>query len=169
MSTSYYGTTTGAFRETWGKSPRPLLDRIVKENPMRRGETFEKYLSRLRPIFTSEVLDDEESFKAVVNYWLTNNLRSKILRKEVRIEGGEEGKKSKERIDAVATKVVVALLKFVMPNEKRLEECTGIECKQMGGWLTDVVRQMPDPSARVGDVLSEADVRAIFDRRMKKK
>jgi hypothetical protein len=52
------------------------------------------------------------------------------------------------------------LLDLVMPNEKRLRDCTCAECKQMRGWLTKLARK-GRPDQLIGDVVSEAEVREI--------
>jgi hypothetical protein len=61
------------------------------------------------------------------------------------------------RTSQIKTKV----LGLKMPNGKALRDCTGRECDHFGGWFKRLATKV-GPDKRVGDVLTEADVRAIY-------
>jgi hypothetical protein len=58
--------------------------------------------------------------------------------------------------------VAVILLETMAPNGKLLGECSGQECAGFGSWYTAIARRVA-PTAIVGKVLSEAEVRNIYD------
>jgi hypothetical protein len=65
--------------------------------------------------------------------------------------------------EVVAAKVRFAkiiLLDLVMPNGKKLRDCTGNECGEFGGWLLKIKERVG--SAIVGDELSEKQLAKIF-------
>ena len=50
---------------------------------------------------------------------------------------------------------------MIMPNGKPLRECTGKDCAKAGGWLSKLAKKVK-PNQKVGDVLSEAQVKRLF-------
>lgn len=58
------------------------------------------------------------------------------------------------------------LLDLIMSNGKALRDCTGKECKQLStktsGWLNKIAARVK-PGQLVGTVLSEADVRKLYN------
>lgn len=56
----------------------------------------------------------------------------------------------------------MVLLDFVLPNGKALRDSTGKDCAKAGGWLTKIAASIK-PGQKVGDVLSEAQVKKIFN------
>jgi hypothetical protein len=61
---------------------------------------------------------------------------------------------------AVEAKARQLMLDMIMPNEKRLRDCTCEECRGMGGWLMAIAKKGL-PKQLVGDVVSEAEVRKM--------
>jgi hypothetical protein len=53
------------------------------------------------------------------------------------------------------------LLNWMMPNGKKLGDCTGRECRKAGGWLTRVAAKVP-PRKLVRDVLSDAQLQKLY-------
>jgi hypothetical protein len=63
----------------------------------------------------------------------------------------------KERIQHEAQ---IVLLQMIMPNQKKLYDCTGQDCKQMGGWLKAIGEKVPAKKT-VGETLTEKQVRLL--------
>jgi hypothetical protein len=168
--------TTGAFRATWRKgNPRSLLRTIIANNP-RADE------ARVHELFWREIEDDKELLRACVEYWADNNYRS--LTSEVSTsetkrkkplpvvaaateQVREKTEQIKEKVKArVEHEARIILLDWIMPNEKRLGDCTGRDCTKIGGWLKQLAVKVP-PTKKVSDILSEADVFKIWTRATK--
>jgi response regulator RpfG family c-di-GMP phosphodiesterase len=64
-----------------------------------------------------------------------------------------------ERVREEAERI---LLDLEMPNGKLLRDCTGRDCKRFGGWYQRFAEKV-GPRKPVGDVLSEQDVRKLYD------
>ena len=61
---------------------------------------------------------------------------------------------------AIIAKAVV-LLDMMTPTGKALRDCTGSECRQMGGLYLQIAERVK-PTQKVGKVLGEADVQALY-------
>ena len=161
--------TTGAYRQTWRKgNPRSLLETIIANN----AKANEK---RIHELFWREIEDDKQLLRACVEYWLDNNYHS--LTREMAGLPKTTNKPSKPTVAAVrvvkehireriAHEARLALLDWIMPNEKRLADCTGKECTKIGGWLAALAKRVP-PRKTVGESLSEQQVFEIWDRATK--
>ena len=161
--------TTGAFRQTWRKgNPRSLLETIIAKNP----KADEK---KIHELFWREIEGDPMLLRACVEYWLDNNFHS--LTREIAGLPKSVNKPAKQTVAAVTkTKALikerithearVILLDLVMPNSKRLGDCTGTECTKIGGWLSQLAKKVP-PTKTVGETLSEQQVFDIWDRAAK--
>lgn len=157
--------TMGAYRQTWRKgNPRSLLQTIINKNP----KADEK---KIHQLFWEEIEDDKELLRACVEYWLDHNYRSiifastaptpeQIRRKQTeRTEGVKAAtNKLKERIEFETKR---RLLDWIMPNERRLGDCTGKECRLFGGWLGEVGKKVPANST-VRQVLSEEQLQKLW-------
>jgi hypothetical protein len=55
------------------------------------------------------------------------------------------------------------LMDLMLPNGKPLRDCTGDECAKAGGWFASIAGQVK-PDDIVGKVLSEEQVRTLYDR-----
>jgi hypothetical protein len=151
--------TLGAFRATWRKgNPRSLLETIINKNPKASENDIYK-------LFWTEIEDDKELLRAITGYWLDHNYRS-LTRPILQPSGEpthaqrtiEARRQLKERID-YETRVM--LLDLVMPNEKKLSDCTGKECCQFGGWLQLVGRKVP-ATKTVGETLTETQLQGLY-------
>jgi hypothetical protein len=64
-------------------------------------------------------------------------------------------------ITTTTQRLAVVLLDLIMPNGKTLRNCTGRECRQVGGWLTKVADRVGDRGV-VGTILDEQELATIF-------
>jgi hypothetical protein len=65
-------------------------------------------------------------------------------------------------VTATKTRAVeLVLLDFVLPNGRKLRDCTFSELRRCGGWLTRLAR-VGQPSDNVGTTLTEKEVRAVW-------
>jgi hypothetical protein len=155
--------TTGAFRSTWRKgNPRSLLQAIINKNP-KADEP------RIHELFWREVEDDKELLRSCVEYWCDHNYRSLIQSISTPAEIEKTARARAERAQTEASKIrarVVVEAKqlffdWLMPNNKKLADCTGTECRQFGGWLSKVAKKVPAKSL-VREVLTEQQLRKIW-------
>lgn len=152
---------TGAKRQSWRQdNPRDTLKTIIEEHPKADRE-------KLLEIFTQTVFDRNQRglLETIIEYWFANNLSSLLhsdskLRAEfARPQISKIKDKIRERIKIAAG---VVLMDLVMPNQKRLGDCSGAECAAVGGWLSVVAARM-SPSQIVGKVFSEEEMRAMLE------
>jgi hypothetical protein len=66
-------------------------------------------------------------------------------------------------IDALKAKIRGRILQLVMPNGKKLAECTGAECIEFGGWYTAIGERVGAKNL-VGKVLRERDILRLLAR-----
>jgi len=157
-----------AKRQTWKESnPRALLRRIREENPNASK-------SALLRQFISELRDEEnENYLLVALEYVFDAAWNASVKPadcaRPRRSGGEvsaskaiavaAASELKAAIKEAATRMV--LLDLEMPNGKALRDCTGKECKRIGGWLVAVAAAVK-PGDVIGAVLSEAQVRRLY-------
>jgi hypothetical protein len=157
--------TTGAKRQSWYDNPREVLRRIVEKNPSWSRD-------RLFIEFKRIVEKKPTHLETIIEYWFSNNYHSLIERPDaternrVRVEKTEQLRAAlNEKIKEHAK---IVLLDMLMPNGKKLRECTGSECKilssKIGAWLLRLSKQMK-PNEFVGDVLTETQVKDFYNRR----
>lgn len=146
--------TYGAKRQSWRRSnPRDLLVSIIDANPSAPEATILKS-------FEDAVSSDLDMLAVVVEYWFANNYRS-LVRKP------PANKSAQKRAESAVTKLIKAravqmvLLDMTMPNGKPLKDCTGNDCARAGGWLAKIAQKIK-PTERVGQVLSEKQVRSLY-------
>jgi hypothetical protein len=144
---------TGAKVQSWEKhNARELLARIVKDNPGADDEAlFHAFSQECAPFFME-----------IARYWFANNLRAlkarptPIARSVDRVAAQEHFVATAQ---ARATEMV--LLDYVLPNGNMLRDSTFSECAEVGGWLTKLAKK-GQPNDKVGAVLSEKEVRAVW-------
>lgn len=151
--------TYGAKRQSMKKAqPRELLRNLIEENPKAPEQ-------KLLSLFADTVRDDPEMIDAVLEYWFANNYRCLTFRSDA-----VERLNSAKRLAASVTSIAVAaktratrmvLLDMVMPNGKSLRDCTGADCAKVSGWQAKIAK-LVKPSQKVGEVLSEAQVRKLL-------
>lgn len=154
--------TTGAKRASWRDcNPRALLRDIIQSNPAADE-------GRWRQQFLESVQDDLDLMRAIIEYWLDNNIRSLTMLKLPDADAKDKILKAtqaakvalKRRIEREAK---VILLGLAMPNGKPLSKCTGADCRSFGGWFQALGRRVPARKT-VGEVLTEDQVARIWER-----
>ena len=63
--------------------------------------------------------------------------------------------------DRIEREAQIILFDLIMPNGKKLPQCTGAECRTFGGWFTKLADKVP-AKKKVGNVLSEGEVRKLY-------
>jgi hypothetical protein len=105
--------------------------------------------------------EDDDYFLAAAEYAFDNALRALHNEKKQRPATKQASKSAAIHARLVAQIKGRVLLKLKMPNGKELRNCTGDECSHFGGWLKRIAIVI-GPDNRVGDILSEAEVRDIY-------
>lgn len=151
---------TGAKRQSWRHdNPRDVLKNIIEKNQQASKE-------KLLEIFTQTMFkkDNHALIETIIEYWFANNLNS-LLHSDDSLKGQfikPHVKKIKEQIrERIKIAAGVILMDMVMPNKKKLRDCSGAECAAVGGWLSVVAIRM-SPSAIVGKTFSEQDMRGML-------
>ena len=154
----------GSKRARWREfDPSELLRQTIESHP-------NEDQADLRKIYWDTVRkhDEQTYLRAIVEYFLDNaflaldHKRQALTRKQERPAtngNAKTGVVSAVR-DRVHREAQVILMDLLMPNGKRLGDCTGTQCKKFGGWLTAVAKVAG--SKRIADALSEGEVRKIW-------
>lgn len=155
---------TGAKRQTWRRAnPRDLLRRVVEENPKASNDELFKRFNKLVDGAADDILE------TIKRYYFDNNVRSLLApdslpardlaaREVLRATVADTVK------DKIEEKAKILLLEAIMPNGKPLRECTGRECRSMGGWLSEIGSKLK-PSEVVGHKFSEDQVQSHWRRK----
>lgn len=151
---------TGAKRQSWKHdNPRDVLKNVIEKN----GRSSKEELLR---IFTQTIFEkgNRALIETVIEYWFANNLNS-LLNSDSQLReqfSKPQISKIKEQIrERIKIAAGVVLMDMIMPNKKRLRDCSGAECAAVGGWLSVVATRM-SPSAIVGKTFSEQDMRGML-------
>ncbi len=158
----------GATGQSWrGANPRDLLRRVMNDHPgADRVALFRLFVDKLK--------EDEEAeyMETIIEYWFTNNYHSLLAasgtassatsQTAAQRTAALEGTKQKLR-DKIDEQAKIVLLEMMLPNGKRLADCTGQECKSIGGWLGKVARRV-EPDETIGAKLTEDDLRALYEK-----
>jgi hypothetical protein len=151
--------TTGAKRQSWAHdNPRDVLLGLIKANKSWNER-------RIFDAFFDEVVGNENYMKVILEYWFANNYASLIgKRKQRKPSTGKletAATVSTKINDRIEREAQTLLLEWTMPNGKRLADCTGSDCKKVGGWLSRIADKIK-PTDIVGRVLSEKQVRSLY-------
>lgn len=147
----------GAKRATWrDANPRRTLREIIQANRAANEGVW-------RQEFWEQVKGETSELRAVVEYWLDNNIRSLIggeladqpQRRRRRQERDQKVRSAKAQLETII------FLNLTCPNGKPLRDCTGAECRRFGGWYQKLAERVP-ARKHVGDVLNEAEVKKIW-------
>lgn len=165
----------GATGQSWrADNPRDLLKRVIDEHPgADRPALFRLFVEKLKDE------DDSGYMETIIEYWFTNNYHSLVVARsgadpaERRSAAAAERERwiagTTEKLrEKIAEEAAIVLLDMTMPNGKTLAECTGQECadlsRRLGSWLHKVARRVK-PDETVGAVLTENDLRALYDKK----
>lgn len=158
--------TYGAKRASWRDfNPRNVLQHIIDENP-------DGPESRWRDLFWQYCQDHpDDCMQAVAQYFCDNAIRYILdgrndQRRQAASADTEAVAATKTRMksrvrDHVVREAQILLLDLTMPNGKKLAQCTGKECQDFGSWYA-VLATKVGPKKKVGDVLSEGEVRKAW-------
>src|SRR5262245_1617744 len=152
----------GALRQSWREhNPRDMLKSMMDAYP---NETQTQILRR----FSEAVSEDQNYLAVVIEYWFANNYRSLVRGSNPK---GARAKPAPEIVAAKAATVekikerikqeAIKLLDLVMSNGKPARENTFAFAAKEGGFWTKV-SQMGKPKQRIGDVLSEDQIRKVI-------
>jgi hypothetical protein len=87
------------------------------------------------------------------------------VRNNIRSLQGQRRRRTAAELRAAteATKALIVgrLLDLIAPNGKPLAQCTGADCRRIGGWYGRLAAKVP-PRKTVGAVLSEAQLRKLW-------
>lgn len=157
--TGIYGAKVQSWRE---HSPRALLKRLVDANPRADKED-------LRDLFIRALgrSSGAKYIEAVADYWFNGNYQS-LLAPATRPPSAAEKREQRQRIDTIKETIAARImLDWVLLNGKKLRDCTrqecGVQSRRLGPWLNKIASRVPRGKT-VGDVLSEAQVRALYKR-----
>lgn len=147
------------------ENPLGLYIAIIKEKPD-AGERAH------RKAFRQLLLSDgyEDFLDAVIDEWqrikYSTAFRAALppTVKEIRVAATKRKQERVQEDVAVSTakaKIAERLFNIVTPNGKALRNCTGAECRKLGGWYSKIATKVG--SARiVGRVLTAEDVAALW-------
>jgi hypothetical protein len=142
---------TGAKRISWEHdNPRELLLALVQSLPDADEATLAGHMR-------DRILDDSRNcLLPIITYFVRNNLQS--LRGRHRQRSAAELRAATEATKAL---IVERLLDLIAPNGKKLAQCTGADCRKIGGRYGKLADQVPARKT-VGATLSEAQLRKLW-------
>jgi len=162
MSTENYNPAQrGQTRSTWRDENhlRGVLLRLMTDNLNIGKEDLES-------LYVERVLQSEDLVEEAIRRCFANDLtmivKSGLQIKKSRIHNYSKTRKQtrEQAIKEVAEKIrQTVLLDLIMPNGKKLRDCTGTEC----GEFSSAYARLKDKVGRriVGKVLSEKEIRSI--------
>jgi hypothetical protein len=170
MTTDIDTGVRGAKRQSWkAANPRELLKRVIDDNP---GADREGLLHLFRDQMWQED-EAEEYVDTIIEYWFANNYHSLVgplpalpRSREARSRTVELAQEIKAKVKAkILERAAIVLSDMVLPNGKRLADCTGRECLSMSGALGGLIAKIADkvkPSQVVGQVLTEQQLQDMY-------
>lgn len=159
MSLQEHVTTTRR-RNVGPTNARELLIATHKRHP---NQTREDVIQR----FVDRFLDaDDAIIMQVAREWAQINYRNLIEppTPEAKERNRQEAATIAERVSEVASRSIAKLalsLDFLMPNGKKLRECTFSECGQLGGMFGKIAAA-GKPNQIVGEKLSDKKLQALL-------
>jgi hypothetical protein len=163
--------TQGAKRATWrANDPRPILEKILIENP--KAEQTEWWA-----LFWQEIVEDQDYLMGVARYYFDNALvahfrnhqRPRLYNPVGKDVARKEALSSVKKMltERIQHEAAVVLLDLVMPNGKALRDCTGKDCRKIGGWCLLLAKRVP-MTKTVAETLNEEQVQAFWKQAGKK-
>jgi hypothetical protein len=140
MSVTLETGATGAKRISWEHdNPRELLLALVQSLPDADEATLARHMR-------DHLLDgSRDCLLPLVLYFVRNTLRS--------LQGQRRQRSAAElRAATEATKALIVgrLLDLIAPNGKKLAQCTGADCRKIGGWYGKLADKVPPQNRRRG-------------------
>lgn len=156
----------GAKVQSWRKvNPRDLLKGLIEKHPR---------LSQDRLLILLKEAATEDHVESMIEYWFANNYRSLISEITRPPPATREDLDAKQALedshisaavtamkDRIREEAQVMLLDMVLPNGKRLRECTFGYVAKLGGCLARIGAK-GKTNQMVGKVLSEAQVAKLY-------
>lgn len=149
LDTGIYGAKVQSWRTG---NYRDLLKRLIDRNPHADED-------RLYELWNNKVLASEDILDTVLRYTFANAYRSfSGLTPEERARRSAALAAEREKVKAT---IQARLLDIVLPNGKKLRDCTFGYCRELGGGLSRIGAK-GKPGQIVGKLLSEAEVRKLY-------
>jgi len=148
--------TQGAKRQTWsGTSPRSLLLKLHEANPDISDEN-------LAELMLDNVRADDDLLHPILIYWVRLNRRALGAPTPRRRTNKRSNRATiAATTAAIKSRVPMVFLEMMTPAGKKLADCTGKECLRFGG-LFAAIGKAVKPTEKVGKVLSERDIAALW-------
>ncbi len=150
----------GATRQSWReKDVRELVIRLVESNPRATRHEIIK-------LFKEQMREDDDYLDAAADYVVTNAMnaielaQAKRKRSSTRPTRAETDAKVESMAETIKEQIII--LNLEMPNGKRMRYCTGEEMARFGGLYARIAKRV-GKTKRVGEVLSEAQVRGMLE------
>lgn len=140
-----------AIHKTERLNPTEVIVRLIEENPGASRDVLEK-------LFIAEIEEDPDYRTPVIKYFFINAWSGlhpvhsrKHSRKETERRAAEERQEVEKKVQQL--KRAVILSELIMPNNKKVSECTGTEMMKFGKWHAAVGKIVK--RRVVGKVLNE--------------
>lgn len=147
-----HATGASFIAQTKEANPIDLVKLVVEKMPNAgRKERFAEF---------EELLAAEgEVYERAVRWYFFVNMHDYLT---TRRSSPANSASRTSKVEDIVNKVREAvLLDLVMPNEKRLRDCTGAECAKFGGFYAKIARKVGKTKI-VGEVLNEVQIRALL-------
>lgn len=138
----------GAKRQSFSeKSPRTVLLKIIAEHPHETRQDMEVILD----LFWQTIHKNEAHLRTICDYWGVNNYTA-----IVHVTQPRNQLKENEEVSNIKSSILskIILLDWILPNGKKLRDCTKTDCTKAGGWLLKVGKKLKTRQT-VGQVFSE--------------
>jgi hypothetical protein len=157
--------TRGQTRSTWRDEThlRGMLLKLMVQYPdASRDELETRYLAKVKK---TPALVEEAARRAFDNDLASIQQSNSRQHRRPRpaAAAAASAAATAERVKSIVLRDLksIVLLDLMQPCGKALRHCTGVECRQAGGWLTAVADRIGDDGV-VGARLGEAEVKALF-------
>jgi hypothetical protein len=166
VDTGTYGAKRQSFHDA---SPRGLLEKVVRQHPNADQDELEEAHWEL--MVKQIKAGNLEFVKAMHAYWFAPNLRSLIRfseqqrnlkRNQAKASAIATAKAASTKAKSVFESITrIVILDLVLPNGKKLRDCTGKDCAKAGGLYAKIAGRVK-PNQIVGQVLTEDQIRKMW-------
>lgn len=153
----------GAANQSWNRSnPRPLLERLINEHDDPRDEeTKEEIFNDLSSSLFA--LENRDMLLTALRYWFDNNYAACM-----RAKFGDNDCDRVVNKDRIKAQISMRLLDSVMPNGKKLRECTFGDAIKFGGWIAKIGEYGRDkPTKIIGHFLNDRKAKELIEPKSK--